>query len=215
MKNKINEFDFDSRKCMPQYGLMYPSKNGLEENKKIMLEGLRCFCMSCRLCSVGCNLINEEHNPHVFSNMMFNSRFMVIGYGPEIDDCKFGTTFVGEANKNFSEELNKNNMDQSRFYISNIIKCFVGNKIEKEREICPSIFLATEIRIIQPKLIIALGKSSFDFLCPGSEYNDRLGKITNSKYGKVYTIYHPLNIDNRKMFNRHIELLSKLIKKIS
>jgi DNA polymerase len=230
--NKINEFDFDTRKCKPTCGLMYNHKNGLEENKKVMLLGLQNFCMNCRLCQIGCDLVQDkdgqQYDPHVLSNMMFNADFMVVGQNPGMNEIKFGTPFIGDSGKNFDEELNKNGIDRTKFYITNIVKCFsrkpdgTNNRTPNalEKRTCSSTFLITEIKIIKPKLIITLGGPSFNFFFPNESYSDRLGKITNSEHGKIYAVYHPspLNINDparRKIFNRQIELLAKLIKKIS
>jgi len=231
MINDINEFDFDHRKCKPHYGLMHNPDTSLEENKKIMLMGLQNFCMCCRLCPIGCSLIEkgeDKCDPHVMSNMMFNAKFMVIGQNPGINECRAGTPFIGDAGKNFDEELENNGIDRTYFYISNVVKCFTrkadgtNNRKPnaKEKETCSVTFLANEIKIIKPKLIITLGESSFSFFCPDEKYGDRLGKITKSDFGKVYAIYHPspMNINDparRKLFNRQVELLAKLIKKTS
>jgi len=231
-KNEINKFDFDHRKCKPQYGLMRNPETSLEENKKIMLMGLQNFCMCCRLCPIGCSLVKDKngdkYDPHVLSNMMFNAEYMVVGQNPGINECKIGIPFVGEAGKNFDEELEKNGIDRNKFYITNIVHCFTKkadgtnnrNPSAKEKQTCSSTFLINEIKIIKPKLIITLGGPSFGFFCPDHTYKDRLGKITKSEYGKVYAVYHPspMNINDparRKVFNRQIELLAKLIKKIS
>jgi len=178
--------------------------------------------MCCRLCSIGCNLIEKEekYDPHVFSNMMFDVKFMIIGQNPGINECMVGVPFLGDAGKNFDEELKKNGLNRSYFYISNVVKCFSDQKLSTEKEICSSAFLENEIKIIKPKLIIVLNESSFNFFCPNEKYDDNLGKITNSPLGKIYAIYYPssTNIKNstrQTMFSRQIELLSKLIKKIS
>lgn len=229
--NKINEFDFDTRKCKPGNKRLYEPTNGLEENKNIMINALQFFCMNCRLCSIGCKLFGydgEEHDPHVFSNMKYKSKFVVVGQNPGRDECKFGTPFIGAAGKNFDEEIEKNGLNRNDFYISNVVKCATrtsdgsGNRkpSNKEKETCSSIFLATELKILKPKLIITLGEPSFSFFCQNHVYRDRLGKITKSNYGNIYAVYHPspLNINDpsrRKIFNKQIKLLAKLIKKIN
>lgn len=230
--NEVNQFDFDCRKLNPgRYRLLDTPDNGTEENKLLMLNALQVLCMSCRLCPIGCSLIekdNQKIDPHVFSTMSFKSKFMVVGQNPGINECIMGTPFIGEAGKNFDEEIIKNGLRRSDFYISNCVKCFTkksdGTNNRKpsnqEIELCSSIFIVNEIRILKPTLIITLGESSFSFFCPEEKYSDRLGKITKSKYGNIYAIYHPspMNINDparRKLFDKQISLLAKLIKKIS
>lgn len=223
-KNKINRFDFDTRKLNPKN--KYSEKT--EENIKVMMGGLQNFCMCCRMCSLGCSLVDNEYDPHVFSNMKHESKFMVVGQNPGMNECKKGTPFIGAPGQNFDEELNKNGVDRSEFYITNIVKCFSRKQdgknnrkpTYKEKELCSSMFLVNEIRILKPKLIITLGESSFSFLCPNCVYGESIGKLSDSEYGKVFAIYHPspMNIndpDRREIFDRHIELLCKLIKKLN
>jgi len=230
--NDINNFDFDCRKLNPgRYKLLDTADNNLEENKMIMLNGLQTFCMSCRMCPIGCSLVekdNKKYDPHVFSTMTFKSKFMVVGQNPGINECMMGTPFIGDAGKNFDEEIQKNGLNRSDFYITNTVKCLTKKQDGsnnrkpsfKEVETCSASFLANEIKIIQPTLIITLGESAFGFFCPEEKYSDRLGKITKSKYDNIYAIYHPspMNINDperRKAFNKQINLLARLIKKIS
>ena len=217
--SKKSRFDFDCRKLIPKplYGSMCDPQSTQEENKKITLLGLQNFCINCRLCPVGCELIeyeDEKYDPHVLSNMMFNAKFMVVGQGPSITECKSCVPFLGEAGNNFDKELTKNKIDRTKFYITNIVKCFTKN-IDEEKKTCAAAFLANEIKIIKPKLIITLGEFAFKFFCPEEHFLDKLGKITKSRFGKVYSIHYPNNPNYQETFSRQIELLAKLIKKIS
>jgi DNA polymerase len=229
--SEINKFDFDHRKCRPgKYKLFDTADNSLEENKQVMLRGLQIFCMSCRICPIGCSLIpkgDNSYDPHVFSTMSFKSKYMVVGQNPGINECIRGTPFIGDAGKNFDEEIAKNGLCRDDFYVTNTVKCFTRKSdgtnnrkpSAKEKTTCSDIFLVNEIKILQPTLIITLGESAFSFFCPNEKYSDRLGKITKSTLGKIYAIYHPspMNINDparRVMFDKQIKMLAKLIKKI-
>jgi DNA polymerase len=197
---------------------------GIIENKEVMLKGLHYFCMSCRLCSLGCEFFTDrgkELDPHVFSNMSHKANYIIIGQNPGTNECIRGVPFIGDAGKNFDEELKKNGLVRDNFYISNLVKCHSPNNDKpshKCMEICSAI-LRLELQIIRPKLIITLGAFSFDYFCPHTKYSDGLGTITKSEHGNVFSIYHPspLNLNNperRKMFNDQMRLLSKLVKKL-
>lgn len=216
----INDFDFDQRKCTPVVRL---SKTQFD-NTEVMMKGLQYFCMSCRLCSLGCELINEkdkQFDPHVFSNMNFNSKFMVVGQNPGFNECIIGEPFVGKSGQNFDEEIHNNGLSRNQFYITNIIKCWTKNNNKphpKYYKTCEHI-LKLEIAIIKPKLIITLGKHSFEYFCPNDVYGDKIGKITQSAHGPIYAIYHPspLNINDpnrRNIFNKQIRLLSGIVTSI-
>ena len=206
-KNKINEFGFDRRKCKASYGLMHDPATESEENKNVMIMGLQNFCMCCRLCDMGCKLFGE-HDPHIVSNLMFNAKFMLVGYSPHIDDYPICLPFQNEASKIFEKELKKNKIKKNNFYTTNIIKCMNDRKPNKEDEkTCSDSFFTNEIKIIQPKMLVVVDKLAFGFLCPGEDYESGIGKITRGKFGKVYSI----SINHEK-FDRQVELLSKLIK---
>lgn len=214
----INDFDFDCRKLKPVVSL----KETKDDNMTVMMRGLESFCMSCRMCEIGCKLTKEGYDPHVVNNGTY-SKFMVIGQNPGRNECELGIPFVGAAGKNFDKELKKNKISRKMFYISNITKCYTDQNrkpTNKEKETCASLFLTNEIKILKPKLLITLGESSFSFFCPNYKYSDRLGKITDSEYGKVYAVYHPsprnLNDKSRyEKFSKQIRMLSKLIRNIN
>jgi len=193
-------------------------------HKQVMTEGLRFYCNSCRLCKIGCEEFEqngETLDPHVFSNMNYDSKYMVVGQNPGFNECKLGTPFIGAAGKNFDQELKNNGISRELLYITNIVKCRTPGNSKPDttnKENC-KLILEVEMVIIKPKLIITLGEFAFSYFCPELIYSENLGKISKCKYGKVFAIYHPspLNINDperRKVFNRQIELLCKLIKKI-
>lgn len=223
--NPINKFDFDIRKCKPERPKLTRHMPSVMENKAVMLRSLQNFCMSCRMCELGCKLLVEkdiEFDPHVFSNMVHTSDFMVVGQNPGFNECQSGVPFIGAAGKNFDEELEKNGMDRNAFYITNVLKCHTLKNAKPERthiEKCSKI-LDFEISIIRPTMIITLGASAFDFFCPDIKYSDGLGTVSESKYGKIFAVYHPspLNVNNpsrRDEFNKQINLVCKIIKSLN
>lgn len=224
--NEINDWDFDSRKCKPD-NKKFPIS--AVENRKMMLDGLQVFCMSCRLCSLGHRLVEEKgekFNPHCFSNMV-DSKFVVVGQNPGFNECLKGEPFVGQSGKNFDDELAKHGLNRKQFYITNTVKCFTPGNEEpsgSSRASCGQI-LKLELDIIQPKLIITLGKSPFTYLCSERKYSEALGKITKTDFVvggmqlPVYAVYHPspLNInapERRADFEKQIAMLAKLMKRL-
>ncbi|MCK9558115.1 MAG: uracil-DNA glycosylase [Candidatus Cloacimonetes bacterium] len=196
------------------------------ERKLRMLKQLSLCCSTCTCCELGRK--DAERNgtcrdPHVLSNMN-PTRLMIVGQGPGWDEITKGTPFIGASGKNFDDELKKNGIDRSLFYITNTIKCFVeGNAKPNYRQVqkCKP-FLMMEIGLINPLLVITLGASAFEILCPNAGYSQSLGTITKSEeFGvKVFAAYHPspLNLADRGRrldFEHHIAILAKLIKRIS
>ena len=115
-------------------------------------------CRSCRLC--------ETRTQTVFGTGALQSPLMVVGEGPGADEDAQGDPFVGRAGKLLDEMLRsigrsrlQSEPDQA-VYIANVVKCRPpGNRepAEDEAESCRP-FLEAQLRLVKPKLIVALGR---------------------------------------------------------
>jgi uracil-DNA glycosylase len=210
--------------CNWDVGIMGKNESPFERKLR-MLKQMSLCCSACTCCELGRK--DAERNgicrdPHVLSNMN-PTRFFVCGQGPGWDEITKGTPFIGASGKNFDDELANNGIDRSLFYITNTIKCFVKDNAKpnyQQTQKCKP-FLMMEIGLINPLLVITLGASAFEALCPGIRYSESLGKITKSEeFGvKIFAAYHPspLNLadkSRRADFKHQIAILAKLIKRI-
>lgn len=195
-----------------------------EDNDRYkMLEPLKEACLKCRMCHLGFNKARDIRDPHVFSNMQYRTRYMVVGQNPGWDELGQGEPFVGAAGKNFDSELIKNGHSRAEFYITNTVRCYTdGNVVPSADYIekCES-FLQMEMNIIKPKLVVSLGAVAFNRLCPGEIYADRLGHITKSKkyHINVYAVYHPspmnfADLSRKLAFSHQIKVLCALMEKL-
>lgn len=185
-----------------------------------MLRQLNLTCQACTMCELGRQDAEKNticRDPHVLSNMN-PSRFIVIGQNPGWDELAAREPFVGAAGANFDKEVVKNKRSRNDFYITNAIKCYTkGNSrpLERHIEACEP-FLRMEVKLLKPKIIIALGGIAFQILCPEHRFSDRLGQFTSSRYGKVYAIYHPSPVNlsdhkRREMFDKQMRSLCRLM----
>jgi DNA polymerase len=177
------------------------------------------------MCELGRNAAvrnDIERDPHVFSNMN-PTRFAVIGQNPGWNELKAGEPFVGDAGANFNKEIEANGLSRDDFYIGNGVKCFTPKNAKpgpKHQERCKP-FLKMELSLIKPLLVIVLGASAFEALCPGVKFGESLKKITKSEAFdvNVYAVYHPsprnMNSPGRaNMFRDQIKVLCKLVNKL-
>jgi uracil-DNA glycosylase len=110
-------------------------------------------CRACRLC--------ETRTQTVFGIGPRAASLMVVGEGPGADEDAKGEPFVGRAGKLLDEMLRA--IGRSRAtdtYIANVVKCRPpGNRepAEDEAEACRG-FLEQQLRLVKPKLIVALGR---------------------------------------------------------
>lgn len=91
-----------------------------------------------------------------------NADLMIIGEAPGAEEDKQGEPFVGKAGQLLNEILEAINFKREDVYIANILKHRPPNnrnpKPEERKRSLP--FLLRQINLIEPKLILALGKVS-------------------------------------------------------
>lgn len=115
-------------------------------------------CLECKLCKTRTNT--------VFGVGMQAAPLMVVGEGPGADEDAQGEPFVGRAGKLLDEMLKaigrsrKEAEADKAVYIANVVKCRPpGNRDPEpdEVEACRP-YLDQQIRLVKPKLIVALGR---------------------------------------------------------
>lgn len=119
------------------------------------LSELNTKCLDCRGCPLWetrTNLVFGVGNP--------DSELMFIGEGPgEQEDLK-GEPFVGRAGQLLDDMLEMIGLDRSKVYIGNIVKCRPPKNrdpLPAEQDACRH-WLDEQIKIIDPKIIICLGR---------------------------------------------------------
>lgn len=191
------------------------------DRKLRMLRPLRDTCSACTMCELGRRDAERDgtiRDPHVFSNMN-PKRFVVVGQNPGWNELGDGVPFVGAAGANFNKVLHDNGLSRNDFYITNNVKCFTKGNTKpstKHADRCKP-YLSMELNLINPLLVITLGASAFEQLCPGVKYSNALKKITKSDEFnvKVFALYHPspLNLSTRmEEFRDQMKVLCKLVK---
>ncbi len=159
------------------------------------LEELKNEVYSCRKCP-----LYQKKTNYVFGSGNPYSKVMFVGEAPGADEDKEGLPFVGRAGKLLTQLLNDVGLDREKdVYIANVLKCRPpGNRdpLPSEIKAC-SPYLVKQIKIIQPKILVALGRFAAYFLSGRDKVPlSRLrGKIMNSVFGpKLLVTYHPAAI---------------------
>ena len=113
---------------------------------------------SCQECTK-CDLCRTRHNV-VFGVGPRDAKVMFIGEGPgEQEDLK-GEPFVGAAGKLLDDMLSIIDLSRENSYIANIVKCRPpGNRdpLDEEQAACVD-YLRQQVALIQPKIIVCLGR---------------------------------------------------------
>lgn len=112
-------------------------------------------CTACKL-RVGCTQT-------VFGVGDEQADWMIVGEGPGADEDVKGEPFVGQAGRLLDNMLAAIKLKRGdNVYIGNIVKCRPpGNRTPEAEEIAQCLpYLRRQIDLIQPKLIVALGKTA-------------------------------------------------------
>ncbi len=131
---------------------------------------------------------------------------MLIGEAPGAEEDRQGEPFVGKAGQLLNKILHAIDFDRKEVYIANILKHRPPNnrnpKPEERKRSLP--FLLKQIDLINPKLILALGKVSAQTLLDKNQSLTKMrGKFHTfgDKYQLIAT-YHPAALLRHKQWKR-------------
>jgi DNA polymerase len=119
---------------------------------------------------------------------------LFVGEGPgEQEDLK-GEPFVGPAGKLLDDMLSIIDLDRSKVYIANIVKCRPpGNRdpLETEQEACVG-YLRNQVALIKPKIIVCLGRiAATKLIRPDFRITREHGTWTQRGEIWMTATYHP------------------------
>ena len=122
------------------------------------------------------------------------AELMFVGEAPGHDEDVQGKPFVGRAGQLLTKIINAMGYQRQEIYITNVIKCRPPQNrtpYKKELEQCTP-YLLEQIEMIDPKVIVALGKVAADFFIE-SELSMSLlrGNFYEFKKIRVMPTFHP------------------------
>jgi len=161
------------------------------ETKIELLEKISKKIEKCNDC-----ILSQTRNKTVPGKGNINSPIVFIGEGPGEEEDKTGIPFVGRAGKLLSKIFESVELDRNDFYITNIVKCRPPNNrvpTDQEKNKC-SKYLYSQLAIIQPKLIVTLGSTSFAYLLDLKKV--KMGEVRGNIFEwrgnvKIMSMYHP------------------------
>lgn len=141
------------------------------------LEDVRKMIGDCKRCR-----LHQKRKNIVFGSGNEKAEIVFVGEAPGGDEDIQGKPFVGKAGQLLTKIIEAMGLKRDDVYIANIIKCRPPdnrNPLEDEISACEP-FLKEQLRIINPKIICALGTFAAQTLLKTKE------KITSLR-GKFYT----------------------------
>lgn len=152
-------------------------------------EALEQTCQACK----NCDLCHTRHNV-VFGVGPKNADIMFIGEGPGEQEDLQGEPFVGAAGKLLDEMLSIIDLGRHNCYIANIVKCRPPKNRdpqEVEQQACID-YLRNQVALIQPKIIVCLGRiSAKKLINPDYRITREHGQWICSNGVWMTAIYHP------------------------
>ncbi|MCA9335104.1 uracil-DNA glycosylase [Candidatus Saccharibacteria bacterium] len=163
------------------------------EKKLAMLDELRRNIIDNNICS---NLA-EQATQLVMGEGNVDAAIVLIGEAPGKKEDERGVPFVGAAGKFLNEMLLRAGMERNDVYITNIVKY----RPPKNRDPSPEEkaaflpYLLEQLRIIQPSIVITLGRHSMEYFLPNARISDVHGQVIQTEFqGQAMTVvplYHP------------------------
>jgi uracil-DNA glycosylase len=153
------------------------------------IDQLREKWKNCQRCPLGAG-----RNSFVFGEGQVPASLMFIGEGPGGEEDKQGIPFVGRAGQLLSKMIVAMDLTREEVFITNIVKCRPpDNRDPEPREVISCIpLLYEQIRLIQPKIIVALGRvSAQTLLSSGSSLTKLRGKWLDYNGIPLLATYHP------------------------
>jgi len=163
------------------------------------LAGEIAVCPKCDLSKTRTHAVPGEGNP--------NADIVFIGEGPGFYEDQQARPFVGPAGKFLDELLASIGLRRQDVYICNVIKCRPPSNrdpLPVETAACKP-WLDRQLEIIDPKVIVTLGRFSMSRYFPGQSISKihgqprRLGEVT------VVPMYHPAAALHQASLRRVIE----------
>ncbi|MEE3394437.1 MAG: uracil-DNA glycosylase [Candidatus Onthomonas sp.] len=152
-------------------------------------EELRQVCEQCQKCELGAsrtNLVFGDGNP--------NAEIMFVGEGPGQQEDLTGTPFVGPAGQLLDRMLEIIDLDRTKYYIANIVKCRPPRNrdpLAGEQDACID-YLREQVKLVRPKIIVCLGRiAAMRLISPDYRITREHGQWVQRSGFWMTAIYHP------------------------
>ena len=153
------------------------------------LKELRERCESCTNCPLHATRTNC-----VFGTGNPDADLMFVGEAPGEQEDLTGTPFVGRAGQLFDGFLYAVDIRREDVYIANILKCRPPNNrdpLPAEEDACIK-YLREQVRLVQPKIIVCLGRiSAMRLIKPDYKITKEHGQWVERGSFLMTAVYHP------------------------
>ena len=138
-----------------------PSIPATDSLAELSLGEVANIASTCKLC-----VLSKERINVVFGSGSESADLMFIGEGPGAEEDRQGLPFVGKAGQLLTSMIAALGLSRDAVYICNVVKCRPPQNRDPlpiEAKTCTP-YLRRQIELIQPKVIVALGRVSAQLL---------------------------------------------------
>jgi uracil-DNA glycosylase len=167
-------------------------------------------CTRCKLHGMGRKQI-------VFGVGNPNADLMFVGEAPGADEDIQGEPFVGRAGQLLTKIIEAIGLQRDDVYIANVIKCRPPQNRNPEPDEVDSCepFLFRQIDIVNPKVIVALGKFGAQTLLRTLDPISRLrGRVFSYRGAKLVPTFHPAYLLRNPASKREVWEDMKLVRSL-
>jgi uracil-DNA glycosylase family 4 len=141
-----------------------------------------------------CPDLAEQATNLVMGDGNLNADIVFIGEAPGKNEDLQGLPFVGAAGKFLNEMLAATGMERKDVYITNIVKYRPPNNRDplpdEKAAFWP--YLLKQLQIINPKVVITLGRHSMEYFLPGMKIGEVHGEARRIEVGDHKIVLIPL-----------------------
>lgn len=170
-------------------------------------------CTDCPLSAGRTNAVPGEGPAH--------AKLLFIGEGPGQQEDRQGRPFVGAAGKFLEELLTSIGLTREQVFIANMIKCRPPQNRDPspdEMSSC-SKYLDRQIKLLNPELIVTLGRFSLGRFFPGESITRARGKVREKEGRFIYPIMHPAAAlhrqENRSAIMQDFQNIPQVLEKLA
>jgi DNA polymerase len=148
-------------------------------------------CTACRLHTGRRHAVPGEGSPE--------TEVVFVGEGPGATEDEQGRPFVGAAGGLLTELIGSIGWQRQEVFITNVVKCRPpGNRDPEPDEIAACAgFLRRQLEILDPALVVTLGRFSLQTFMPGARISSAHGTVrpvdpaTGAADASAMALYHP------------------------
>jgi uracil-DNA glycosylase family 4 len=189
-----------------------------EKNKQKLLEQIKADILDKNICP---DLAKQAKNL-VIGDGNADADIVFIGEAPGKNEDVQGLPFVGASGKFLNEMLESIGMSRKDVYITNIVKYRPPNNrdplAEEKKAFLP--YLVQQLRVIEPKVVVTLGRHSMEYFLPNKKIPEVHGVADDITIDGleivILPLYHPAaalyNGSKRQTLIDDFSILSTILK---